>query len=54
MKERIYNIYYPNIQQTIYGCIRLYTAVYSRIKLKLWTSKSGFLYTDNLGEMING
>ena len=28
----------------------LYTAVYSHIQLKLWTSKSGFLYTDNLDE----
>ena len=36
------------------SCIWLYTAVYSHIQLKLWTSKSGFLYTDNLVEMILG
>ena len=48
----IFMIYDTNIQSTIYSCILPYTAVYSSIQLKLRTSKSGFLYTDNLVEMI--
>ena len=34
--------------------IQLHKAEYSCIQLKLWTSNSGFLYTDILDKMIFG
>ena len=49
-----YTAVYIRIQPytAVYSHIQPYTAVYSRIQLKLWTSRSGFLYANNLVEFL--